>query len=306
MRDAEPGEPPHHQIVQVRVGDQGRRDGRLEDFHRRPGVRVKRRRQLDERFDRTVSEGLSERHVLVGDLGVGRVWRPFDADLPQVAEGGLDRAGGAARGVKDVDLGAGDGGAIGEGPRAPRQHREPPLGGRGVAAQMLAFGPIEGESEGELVAFLPAVVGEEVATGAEVGERRGIGRGVLGLLARRQIERRHARALLGRGDQGRAPVRAVSRSRRSSRRARRAAFAPTAGGRSRGAAPASRAPEPASRRPPARGRGGSDRNGRSGASVLLDRRVEQRLRRRAPARRAIARPSTMAPMWAASDSASCV
>ena len=78
----------------------------------------------------TVSERLPERRVLLGHLGVRRVWRPFDADLPQVAEGGLDGAGGAARGVKDIDLGAGDGGAVGEGPRAPGQRGEPPLGGR--------------------------------------------------------------------------------------------------------------------------------------------------------------------------------
>ena len=135
-----------------------------------------------------------------------RVWRPFDADLPQVAEGGLDGAGGAARGVKDLDLGAGDGGAVGEGPRAPGQRGEPPLGGRGVAAQVLAFGAIELEGEGELVAFLPAVLGQEGATGGEVGERGGIGRGFLGPLPRRQIDLGHALALLGRGDQGRPVV----------------------------------------------------------------------------------------------------
>ena len=125
VRDAEPGDTPDQQIVQVRVRDQGGRDGRLEDIHRRQPVGVADRRQIDEGFDGTVSERSPERRVLVGHLGLRRVWRPFDADLPQVAEGGLDGAGAAVRRVKDLDLGAGDGGAVGEGPRAPGQRGEP-------------------------------------------------------------------------------------------------------------------------------------------------------------------------------------
>ena len=93
VREAEPGDAPDQQVVQVRVGDQGGREGRQEDIHRRPAVGVADRRQIDERFDGAVSERLPERRVLLRHLGFRRVWRPFDADLPQVAEGGLDGAG---------------------------------------------------------------------------------------------------------------------------------------------------------------------------------------------------------------------
>ena len=206
MREAEPGDAPDQQIVQVRVRDQGGREGRQEDVHRRPAVGVGDRRQIDERLDGTVAERSPEPRVLLGHLGFRRVRRPFDADLPQVAEGGLDGAGGAARGLVDLDLGAGDGGEVDEGPRAAGQRGEPLLRGRGVAAQVLALGAIELEGEGELVAALPAVLGQEGAAGGEVGERRGVGRGLLGAPARRQIDLGHALALLARGDQGRPAV----------------------------------------------------------------------------------------------------
>ena len=61
VREAEPGDPPDHQIVQVRVGDQGGREGRQEDIHRRPAVGVADLRQLGEGFDGTVAERLPER-----------------------------------------------------------------------------------------------------------------------------------------------------------------------------------------------------------------------------------------------------
>src|SRR4029079_6914397 len=143
------GDAPDHQIVQVRVRDQGGRDGRLEDIHRRPPAGVADRPQIDEGFDGTISERSLERRVLVGDLGLRRVWGPFDADLPQVIEGGLDGERGTARGMKDIDRGAGDSGAVDEGPRAPGQPGEPSLGARRVASQMFAFGPTELEGEGE-------------------------------------------------------------------------------------------------------------------------------------------------------------
>ena len=68
VREAEPGDAPDQQVMQVRVRDQGGREGRQEDIHRRPAVGVADRRQIDEGFDGAVSERLLERRVLLAPL----------------------------------------------------------------------------------------------------------------------------------------------------------------------------------------------------------------------------------------------
>jgi len=81
----------------------------------------------------------------------------------------------------------GDGGEVHEPASTAGQHRQPLFGGRQCAGQELALGAVELEREGEVAVPLPAILGQQLPTGCEVGQRRVVGRRLFGALAREQM-----------------------------------------------------------------------------------------------------------------------
>src|SRR5262245_20161746 len=71
---------------------------------------------------------------------------------------------------------------------APRQGLEPFFRGRQLASEELAFAAKELECEGEIVAPLPAVLGQQTSSGGEILQRRDVGGRAFGALAGNQVE----------------------------------------------------------------------------------------------------------------------
>ena len=92
---------------------------------------------------------------------------------------------------------------------AIRQRREALFRRGQLPRQILAFGPVELEIEGEPVAPLPSVLRQQDAAAGEILQGRGIGGRRLGALARHQVEPGDLLALRRGGDQRRAAVELV-------------------------------------------------------------------------------------------------
>ena len=92
---------------------------------------------------------------------------------------------------------------------AVRQRSQALIGGRQLAGQELAFGPLQLQGEDQVVPALPAIVAQERRTGDEIFECRNISGRSLGALARDQVELGQLLPLLLRSDQGHAAVQLI-------------------------------------------------------------------------------------------------
>ena len=108
--------------------------------------------------------------------------------MPEVVETDVDRAVALIEGRVQIHAQACDGRSLDRICGASRKRCQALLRCRQRAGQELAFGPVQLQREGELVPALPAVVRQQRRTGGEIVERRGVGRGGLGALARDQVE----------------------------------------------------------------------------------------------------------------------
>ena len=184
----------------------GRRHELAQDVDGRQGCRVVHQRQIDELLDRPAAQQRPDAVVFAPHVVLGRMGRPFDADMPEVVETDSDRAAALIEGRVDIDAQARNDGLLDRRRGALRQRRQSLLGDRQPAGQEFAFGPVELEGKDQVAPALPAILRQQRRPEIEIGEGRGIGRRGLGALAGDQVEPGQLFALVARGDQGGAAI----------------------------------------------------------------------------------------------------
>ena len=108
--------------------------------------------------------------------------------MPEVVETDGDRAAALIEGRVDIDVQARHDGMFDRCRGALRKRRQSLLRDLHLTGQELAFGPVQVQRKSQLMPALPAILRQQRRTGIEIGERRGIGAGPLGALARDQVE----------------------------------------------------------------------------------------------------------------------
>ena len=176
------------EAAQVLVGERSGGRGQREDVHRRAPHRVGHRRLVDQLLDRTAAQQRPHPREFPLHLFVRRMRGPRDADAPQVGEARLDRPRGLPDGRVQVHLQTRHGGRIDQVRGVFGQNDEPALGRLELAGQEFAPRSLELERKRELGPARPSLRPQDLRARHEIPERRGIGRGPLGALARQQIE----------------------------------------------------------------------------------------------------------------------
>jgi hypothetical protein len=106
---------------QMPIREQGRRQEPGEHVRGRVPIRLGHQRQINKRLDRTAPDRLPHPLQCLPDVVVRRVWRPRDAEVPEVGEAHLDSPIRLAQGRVDLHTQAGDGSEVHEGRRPCRQ-----------------------------------------------------------------------------------------------------------------------------------------------------------------------------------------
>src|SRR5215470_18926345 len=126
--------------------------------------------------------------------------------MPEVVETDGDRALALSECRVELHAQAGDVGAFDRGYDAGRQRYQALLRCRQRTGEELAFSPVQLQRKEQLVPALPRVVRQQCRPGTEIGERRGVGRGRLGMRARNQVELGQLLTFFDGGDTRRATV----------------------------------------------------------------------------------------------------